>query len=219
MNQVTKTTAMRLIAQDRAGHLAQECAAKRVLAVVVAITPHINGKKFDMSNTDIKINFTGSVNEENVRAFINEIKNLTEKFPDSTALTVYISSSGGNVDIAVELFNFLKLLDCKVRTVNTSCVNSAAIIIFAAGEERISLPCSSFYVHSITKELNGNFTADDLLREAREMLANTNKVATILAQTSNKNKSYWKRLMKKGCLLTSKKAKKLGLINDISEYK
>ena len=47
-----------------------------------------------------------------VRMFINEIKNLIEKFPDSTALTVYISSPGGNVDIAVELFHFLKLLDC-----------------------------------------------------------------------------------------------------------
>ena len=172
-----------------------------------------------MNNADIKISFTGSVNEENVRTFINEIKNLTEKFPDSTALTVYISSPGGNVDIAVEIFNFLKLLDCKIRTVNMSCVNSAAIIIFAAGTERISLPCSSFYVHSITKNLNGNFTAADLLHEAREMSANTDKVATILASISNKNKSYWKCLMRKGCLLTSQKAKELGLVNDISEHK
>ena len=172
-----------------------------------------------MNNTEIKISFTGSVNEENVRAFIKEIKNLTEKFPDSNALTVYISSPGGNVDIAVELFHFLKLLDCTIRTVNISCVNSAAIIIFAAGTERISLPCSSFYVHAITKELNGNFTADDLLREAREMSANTDKVAMILANASNKPKSYWKRLMRKGCLLTAQKAKELGLVNDISECK
>ena len=168
-----------------------------------------------MSN--IKINFLGGVTEENVRTFINEIKNLVEKNPDATSLTIYISSPGGSVDIAVELFNFLKLLDCKVKTVNISCVNSAAIIIFAAGEERISLPCSSFYVHSITKELNGNFTAADLLREVKEMEANTDKVAEILAHTSNKNKSYWKRLMRKGCLLTSQKAKELGLVNDISE--
>lgn len=171
-----------------------------------------------MNNNDIKISFTGGVNEENVRAFIYEIKNLNEKFPDSTSLTIYISSPGGSVDIAVELFNFLKLLDCKIQTVNMSCVNSAAIIIFAAGTERICLPCSSFYVHSITKNLNGTFTADDLLREAKEMTANTDKVATILANTSNKNKSYWKRLMRKGCLLTSQKAKELGLVNDISEY-
>ena len=165
----------------------------------------------------MKIHFTGSVNEENVRAFINEIKNLNEKFPESTKLTIYISSPGGNVDIAVELFYFLKLLDCKVTTVNISCVNSAAIIIFAAGDERISLPCSSFYVHSITKNLNGNFTAADLMREVKEMSANTDKVATILESVSQKNKSYWKRLMRKGCLLTSQKAKELGLVNDISE--
>ena len=171
-----------------------------------------------MNNADIKISFTGSVNEENVRAFVNELKNLVEKNPESTSLSIYISSPGGNVDIAVELFNFLKLLDCKVRTMNMSCVNSAAIIIFAAGTERISLPYSSFYVHSITKNLNGIFTATDLLREAKEMTVNSDKVAEILAQTSNKNKSYWKRLMRKGCLLTSQKAKELGLVHDISEY-
>ena len=167
----------------------------------------------------MKISFNGSVNEENVRAFITEIKNLVDKNPDATSLTIYISSPGGSVDIAVELFNFLKLLDCKVRTVNTSYVNSAAIIIFAAGKERIILSYSSFYIHSITKNLNGNFTADDLLREATEMSTNTDKVATILAGISNKHKSYWKRLMKKGYLLTPQKAKEVGLVNDILECK
>ena len=166
----------------------------------------------------MKISFTGSVNEENVRAFVTKIKNMTTQNPESTSLTIYMSSPGGNVDIAVELFNFLKLLNCKVRTVNMSCVNSAAIIIFAAGTERICFPCSSFYVHSITKNLNGNFTAADLLREAKEMSTNTDKVATILANTSNKSKAYWKRLMRKGYLLTSQKAKEVSLVNNITEY-
>lgn len=168
---------------------------------------------------DVTISFTGNVDEENVRTFINGIKKLTEENPKSTSLTIYISSQGGNVDIAIELFHFLKLLDCKVRTINTSYVNSAAVIIFAAGTERLCFPCSSFYVHSVTKNLNGNFTAYDLLREANEILANTDKIAEILANTSNKNKEYWKRLMKKGFLLTSKKAKELNLVNDISECK
>lgn len=172
-----------------------------------------------MENAGIKITFTGSVNEENVRAFINEIKNLVEENPDSNSLTVYISSPGGNIDIAVALFYFLKLLDCKIITVNISCVNSAAIIIFAAGDERICLPCSSFYVHSISKNLNGNFTAADLLREVKEMSANTDKVATILAGVSKNNKSYWKRLMRRGCLLTAQKAMELGLANGIPEHK
>ena len=171
-----------------------------------------------MKKVETKMNFTGKIDEENVRLFINEIKDIFEKTSEISSLTIYISSPGGNVDIAIELFNFLKLLDCKVKTVNTSYVNSAAIIVFVAGEERICLPCSSFYVHSITKNLNGDFTANDLLREAKEMITNADKVAEILAHTGNKNKSYWKRLMRKGCLLTSQKAKELGLISDISEY-
>lgn len=176
-------------------------------------------KNFNMKNADIEISFTGSINEENVRSFITEIKNLVEKNPESNSLTIYISSLGGNVDIAVELFNFLKLLDCKITTVNISCVNSAAIIIFAAGTDRISLSCSSFYVHSVTKNLNGDFTVADLRREVKEMSANTDKIAKILESASNKNKSYWKRLMRKGCLLTPEKAKELGLVNGISERK
>ena len=128
-----------------------------------------------MENKNIKISFIGSISEENVQKLIDEIKKLNEKFLESTELTIYIPSPGGSVDIAVELFNFLKLLDCKITTVNLSCVNSAAIIIFAAGDERICLPCSSFYVHSITKNLNRDFTAADLLREVKEMLANTDK--------------------------------------------
>ena len=171
-----------------------------------------------MDALDIKVYFTGSVDEKNVRELIAEIKNLNEKYPESDSLTVYISSFGGSVDIAVELYSFLKLLDCKVRTVNTSCVNSAANIIFAAGTERISLPDSSFYIHSVSKHLNGDFTASDLLREVKEISANTEKIASILSSASNKNKAYWKRLIRKGCLLTSKKAKELGLVNDISEY-
>ena len=73
-----------------------------------------------MKMNDVKISFTGNVDEENVRTFINGIKKLTEENPKSTGLTIYISSQGGNVDIAIELFHFLKLLDCKIRTINTS---------------------------------------------------------------------------------------------------
>lgn len=171
-----------------------------------------------MNSTDIKVRFSGSINEENVRAFVQEIKHMIELHPESTSLTIYLSSSGGNVDIAVELFYFLKLLDHQIRTVNTSCVNSAAMVVFAAGTERISLPCSSFYVHSVTKNLNGSFTVNDLMREVKEMAANTDKIAEILAQASNKSTSYWKRLMGKGYLLTAKKAMDLGLVNSISDY-
>lgn len=172
-----------------------------------------------MDNMVIEVDFKGEINDENVRRFIDDIKDEIDVKPDSNTLNLYISSPGGNVDMAVELYNFLRLLNHKVRTINMSYVNSAAVVVFAAGEERISLTCSSFYVHSVTKKLNGIFTVKDLLREANEMSNNTEKIAKILAKSSNKNKSYWKQLMNKGYMLTAQKAKELGFINDTWEHK
>ena len=170
-----------------------------------------------MDRMDMKLNLLGKIDEENVRMFIDNLKTVNAIHPDSNSLTIYISSPGGNVDMAVELYHFLRLLDCPIRTVNISRVNSAGIIPFAAGTERFCLQNSSFYLHSITKKLDGSFTAYDLLREAKEMAANTDKVADILAQACVKNKSFWKRLMRKGYLLTSQKANEYGLANVLSE--
>lgn len=172
-----------------------------------------------MKNKELKVHFTGSIDKENVREFIRDVKKLNDKYPESDSITVYISSAGGNVDIAIELYNFLQLLDARITMINISCVNSAAVVVFAAGDKRIALPSASFYVHSVTKHLNGDFDIRDLSREIREMSANTEKIASILSLSSNKNKSYWKRLMGKGYLLTPQKAKELGLVNDISECK
>ena len=171
----------------------------------------------DIGIIDMHLNFFGKIDEDNVRKFICDLKEVNQHHLDSMNLSIYISSPGGNVDMAIEIYHFLRLLDCQIRTVNISCVNSASMILFAAGKERFCLPNASFYVHSITKKLDGIFTSDDLIREAKEIENNTEKVAGILMESSNKNKAYWKRIMKKGCLLTSQKAEKIGLVNMIGE--
>ena len=59
----------------------------------------MNERTFVMKNVDIKVSFTDSVNEKNVRKFIDEVKKLNEKFPESTELTIYISSLGGSLPL------------------------------------------------------------------------------------------------------------------------
>lgn len=171
----------------------------------------------NMEEFDIKLKFLGKIDEENALMFLNNLKSLNDKYPNSSSLTIYISSSGGNVDMAVELYHFLRLLKCKIRTVNISYVNSASIILFSAGTERFCFPNSSFYLHPITKKLDGKFSYNDLYKEAKEMATNTDNMAEILMRSSHKNKSYWKRLINKGYLLTSKKANEIGFSKILSE--
>lgn len=169
-----------------------------------------------MKTSDIKLCFTGTINEQNVRDFIDDFRNRIEENPQSSGLTIYISSPGGNIDLAFTLFNFIKFLGCPVTTVNSSHVFSAAIILFAAGDRRICIPSAKFYFHAVTKNLNGNFTAQYLLREAKEITLDSDKITSLLSDISNKNKSYWKRLLRKGSWLSPLKAQEVGLVNEIS---
>ena len=169
-----------------------------------------------MKTSDITLCFTGTINEQNVRDFISELRNRIKENPQGSALTIYISSPGGSVDLAFALFSFLKLLGCRVTTVNSSHVFSAANILFAAGDRRRCFSSANFYFHAVTKNLNGNFTAQYLLREAKGLALDSDKIASVLSDISNKNKSYWKRLMRKGSWLSPLKAREVGLVNEIS---
>lgn len=168
-----------------------------------------------MGNDFIKITFSDPINSSSVKNFIEVLDKLCMEKPEAKYLTINISSPGGDVDVAIELFHFLRELDCKIQTINTSYVNSAAVIVYLAGDVRICHSGSTFYIHSISKRLKGNFDAKSLLKEAKEIAVNTDIVATLLEQRTTRNKRYWKTLMSKGNILKAKQAINIGLASSI----
>lgn len=168
-----------------------------------------------MMNDTLKINFSDSINTTTAKDFVSSLEKLCLQYPDAGSLSISISSPGGDVDVAIELFYFLRSLECKVQTINTSYVNSAAILIYLAGDIRMCHVGSTFYIHSISKRLKGVYDIKTLLMEVKEMSVNTDIVSTILEQRTKKRKSYWKGLMSKGCILKAEQALKLGLASTI----
>jgi len=166
-------------------------------------------------NDTLKINFSDSINTTTAKDFVSSLEKLCLQYPDAGSLSISISSPGGDVDVAIELFYFLRSLECKIQTINTSYVNSAAILIYLAGDIRMCHVGSTFYIHSISKRLKGVYDIKTLLREVKEMSVNTDVVSTILEQRTKKRKSYWKGLMSKGCILKAEQALKLGLASTI----
>jgi len=166
-------------------------------------------------NDILKVNFSDAINTTTAKSFVGSLEKLCLQYPNADTLSISISSPGGDVDIAIELFHFLRSLECKVQTINTSYVNSAAILIYLAGDIRMCHVGSTFYIHSISKRLKGVYDIKTLLREVKEMSVNTDIVSTILEQRTKKRKSYWKGLMSKGCILKAEQALKLGLASTI----
>ncbi len=168
-----------------------------------------------MKNEFIKISFSDSINPSSIKNFIHTLEDLCTQYPDAKTLLINISSPGGDVDVAIELFHFLRNLDCEIQTVNTSYVNSAAVLIYLAGDVRICHSGSTFYIHPIFKRLKGVYDLQNLLREAKEISANTDIVTTLLEQRTKKGKRYWQNMMSKGCILKASQAVKLGLASII----
>lgn len=166
-------------------------------------------------NNYIQISFTESINASTTRSFIELLCKEIDSNPSASEVIVSMSTPGGDVELAIEIYNFLRNLDCRVTTVNTSFVNSAGILIFLAGHERVCMSASSFYIHSVTKKFNGTFTYKDLEREIQEMKGNTNKIINLLESNTLKSSTYWKTMMHKGVILQADKAIKLGLAHII----
>lgn len=159
----------------------------------------------------IKVSFMESINVTTTRTFIELLCKEIDNNPSASEVVLYMSTPGGDVELAIEIYNFLRNLDCRVITVNTSFVNSAGILIYLAGDERVCMPASSFYVHSVTKKLNGMFTFKELEREVQEIKGNTQKILTLLEGCSLKSSKYWIAVMARGVVLQADKAIKLGL--------
>lgn len=164
-----------------------------------------------MRDNVINISFTETINVTTTRTFIELLCKEIYDNPDASKVNVYMSTPGGDVELAIEMYNFISSLDCHVTTINTSFVNSAGILIYLAGKERICMPASSFYVHSVTKKLNGIFTFKELEREVQEIKGNTKKIITLLERNTLKPSSYWKTKMQKGVIIAADNAVKLGL--------
>jgi Clp protease len=63
-------------------------------------------------------------------------------------VSVHIASRGGDVTSGVAIYNALRLLSCKVRTVNIANCGSIAATIYLAGEVRQAMAASNFFLHA-----------------------------------------------------------------------
>jgi len=101
----------------------------------------------------------GEISEDNVTEAIKWIvyENLDKKH--DKILTLYISSTGGDLYQAFGLIDVIKNSNCTVRTIGIGSVMSAAFLIFAAGTkgQRYAAKNTSFMCHQFSESSEGKY--------------------------------------------------------------
>lgn len=151
----------------------------------------------------------GSIGTDELRTFLTFVR---DEIPDDCeGLDVLMQSEGGSVPVALAFAELLLSLPCEVRTCNLSNVDSAAVIVFAAGKERFAPRGSTFFLHPVGKCITGVKNAAELRQLADEIDYDTGRETEFLSRQTGTNSQKWRDLMDKSVRIDDSTALELGL--------
>ncbi len=151
----------------------------------------------------------GNIGTDALRTFLTFVR---DDIPDDcTGLDVLIQSVGGSVPVALAFAELLLSLPCEIRTCNLSNVDSASIIVFAAGKERFAPRGTTFFLHPVGKEVSGIKNAAELRQLADEIDHDTLRETEFLSRRTRTNAQEWRDMMNRGTLINDVTALALGL--------
>ena len=132
---------------------------------------------------------------------------------------LYIQSSGGSVNYALSLFNYLKSLhrEATIKTYNLSSVNSAANIVFCAGEQRYAFPYVRFLFHEPRLTLNTRDRAQEYDILLQDFRASSTLMKSVLQECSNFSQNQIEKYLTNGDVLTAQFALEQGYVTRIED--
>ncbi|MDE2596628.1 MAG: ATP-dependent Clp protease proteolytic subunit [Sphingomonadales bacterium] len=95
---------------------------------------------------NVTISFTGGVTPELAAQFQTVCAEVAQAKVGQ--LTVLMASRGGDVTSGLAMFNTLRMMPCRVRTVNMGQCGSIAATIYLAGSARQAMPTANFFLHA-----------------------------------------------------------------------
>ncbi|MBI2013815.1 MAG: ATP-dependent Clp protease proteolytic subunit [Candidatus Colwellbacteria bacterium] len=164
------------------------------------------------------INFYANVSEGSVNDLIKFITiKLAQQNPEKpiNEIILQISSSGGSSDHGLLAYNFLRQINISKTTIGMGNVDSAAVMMFCAGQRRIAAPSCRFVLHEAIATLNGQFNPTKLSEMAKLIQRITDDYSEVISKVTGKKKSIVNKEVHGGAVLSSEEAEKFGLVTDI----
>lgn len=133
-------------------------------------------------------------------------------------LKIIISSPGGDVDSAIRIYSYLKALSIDIETIAFSQIDSAANIIYSAGNKRIAIKGCRFFLHEGTFTTGAQTTTLHNHEESLAIFKNLlKKHIDILSSETGKTSAEINTLLQNSTILSAEEAQKIGLVHEVLE--
>jgi len=162
-----------------------------------------------------RIVFLGQeVDDQIANLLVAEILYLEGQDPERD-IHLYINSPGGLAYAGLAIYDVMQHVQCEVSTLCIGMAMSAAAMVLSGGAKgkRMALPSSKIMIHQGSAGTRG--APSDMEIQLREVLANTERMAQILAHHSGRPLDQVKRDIERDYYLTAEEALGYGLIDEI----
>ena len=163
----------------------------------------------------IYIKFSSPINQQtsqNLMHFLSEQVNKGQG-----EFYFLISSSGGNVNDGIVLYNFMRALPAKVIMHNIGVIDSIANVVFLSAEERYCNPNSSFLFHGVGFDIMRPQRLEE--KELREKLAiierDQKSIAGIISERTKLKDSEIMEMFFRAKTKTAEEAREAGIVKEV----
>ena len=140
---------------------------------------------------------------------------LLEQESDKDEIKMYINSPGGDADAGFAIYDMMRFIKPKIKTICAGVTASAAVIILigTGKENRFSLPNARILIHQPSTGVHG--TASDIQIEASEILKCREKINSLIAKETNKELKKVENDTRRNYWMSAEEAVTYGLLRKI----
>jgi ATP-dependent Clp protease protease subunit len=167
----------------------------------------------------ILVNFFGDVSEQSVNQMITFVtqnifaaENQKQQVEE---LIIQIASNGGSSDHGLLAYNFLRQMNVKKTTINVGNVDSAAALIFCAGDSRLAMQTSRFTLHGAMTTIQGQFSGAKLQEIADLNKRITDDYVKVISDTTKQKKTMLQKKIESGYVIDAAESKKINLVTEL----
>lgn len=156
---------------------------------------------------------TDEINKKMAQQIMTQLLLLEAESNDD--IKIFINSPGGDADAGFAIYDMMRFVKPKIKTVCTGVVASAAVIILlgARKENRYSLPSARILIHQPSTGIHG--TAADIQIEATEILKCREKINRLISSETEQTIGKVESDTKRNFWMSAEEAQKYGLVNKI----
>ena len=158
----------------------------------------------------------GEVNEQMANSIVAQLLFLEMEDPDAE-ISMYINSPGGSVTDGMAIYDTMRYIKSKVRTVCLGMAASMGAFLLMAGEPgmRMALPNSEIMIHQPSGGAHGQAT--DVQLHAQWLLRTKNKMNTLMSEMTGQPLEKVQQDVERDYFMTAKEALEYGIVDQIFE--